>query len=81
MFPGAPPAHNIKVIFEMPRSNFSRLMVRALTTVAESSPSVTEVAISLVNDLIPYMAVNSNVVSTTERKTEEEAQKEDSPFV
>ena len=44
-------------------------MVRALTTVAESSPSVAEVAISPVNDVIPYMAVNSNVVSTTERKT------------
>ena len=69
MFPGAPPAHNIKVIFEMPRSNFYRLMARALTTVAESSPSVTEVAISFVKYAIPYIVVNSNVVRTTERET------------
>ena len=44
-------------------------MVRALTTVAESSPSVAEVAISLVKDVIPYIAVYNNVVSTTERET------------
>ena len=44
-------------------------MVRALTTVAESSPSVTEVAISFVKYAIPYIVVNSNVVRTTERET------------
>ena len=44
-------------------------MMHAPTTVAESSPSVTEVVISFVKYAIPYIVVNSNVVRTTERET------------
>ena len=45
-------------------------MVRAPTTAAESSPSVAEVAISLVKDVIPWIEVYNtcNVVSATMKK-------------